>query len=250
MLYQPQTLMSQRDNLNSIIDSDSFILKKHDVSTTVGVLKGDAVGFSQNLWLKRFNYKGFFDFLLKRIFCSRARRLYDINLMLYEKGLPVPKPVACIEPSFKQKHCFYLSAFIEHSLNLHHFYKRGGFDETRDIAEELAKTIARWHMAGAVHGDMKWPNILVQQSGNFTNYYIVDLDQARLFDQPNIRGIIKDLSRFYRSGLELGAEKWVEAKFFPAYMDIIKDNIRAGIDLAMVRSSALKKWYKKRQPRY
>lgn len=237
------------DNLNSIINNNElFSLKKHGLATTVGVLKGGAVGFPQDLWLKRFNYKGFPDFLLKRTFGNKAKRLFDVNKRLYEKGLPVPVPVAFIGPSFSIRHSFFLSSIIENSENLHHAYKKGLFD--KNIARQLAETITRWHMAGAVHGDLKWSNILVQKNADMRNIFFVDLDQAKLYKKPKIKGIIRDLVRFYRSGLELDVKQWIDSFFMPEYMKSIPDNVKFSIDAAHIEKAATMEWHKKGQKRY
>jgi len=102
-------------------------------------------------------------------------------------------------------------------------------------------------MAGAVHGDLKWSNIMVQSNAGPINIFFIDLDQAKLYSTPRIRGIEKDLSRFYCYGLELGAEEWVMSEFFPAYMEMLPDVIKNRVDLVRVKGKALKKWDKKKR---
>lgn len=243
-----EIIMNFLPNINSIIDKgNSFSLLKNDSSTTVGIIRGEDFNLLSNLWVKRFNYKGFSDFLLKLIFGSRARRLWDINQRLYKKSLPVAKPVIYIEPSFKQKDSFYLASFIDNSDNLGNIYKKGLFHKCETLAVKLAKTIAEWHSAGAVHGDLKWSNILMQKCDKEYRFFLVDLDQSKLYPAPSIKGIKKDLTRFYRYGLELGAEEWVDSEFFPKYISIIPDKIRSKIDLDYIKNKAYKDWHKKGQ---
>ena len=242
----PDCTLSLPNDLNSIIEnSKSFSLKKHDLSTTVGIIKGTDFGLLHDLLVKRFNYRGFLDFLLHRIFNSRAKRLWNINLRLYEKGLPVPKPVAYIESSLKQKNSFFISFVIDNADNLGNIYRKGILNIDKNILKQLAETVVTWHLKGAVHGDLKWPNILIQENNNEYKIFFIDLDQSRLYSEPYPKGIIKDLKRFYRFGLELGAEKWVESEFFPEYIAIVPDEIKTKIDLNTVKNDAVKDWHKK-----
>ena len=71
------------EDLDVIIDKGTFFtLKKHDVSTTVGFIKGADFGLPRDLLLKRFNFRVFFDFLMHAIFNGRAKRLWNKNLLL------------------------------------------------------------------------------------------------------------------------------------------------------------------------
>ncbi len=238
-------------DLNSIIDKgESFLLKKHDLSTTVGILKSGDFGLARDLLVKRFNYRGFFDFLLHKIFSSRAKRLWKRNLRLYKKELPVPEPVFYTEGSLRQKNSFFLSSVIEDAENLGIICRKGLFRKDRELLKKLAQTTAEWHLKGAVHGDLKWPNILVQKSDAGYRVFLIDLDQSRLYSSPCIKGITKDLRRFYRFGLEAGAEDWVESGFFPAYRAIIPYEIKAKIDFDGIKQTAIRDWIKKGRKRF
>jgi tRNA A-37 threonylcarbamoyl transferase component Bud32 len=236
--------------LNAVIDKgESFSLKKHDHATTVGIIRGKDLGLDHDLLVKRFNYRGFFDFLLHKLFHNRARRLRDINLRLFQKGLPVPEPLSYSKLSFTQKHSFYLSLVIENAEKLSDVYRKGLFLENKNLVQKLARTIAEWHLKGAVHGDLKWPNILVQECGREYKFFLIDLDQSRIYSAPSPTGIIKDLKRFYRFGLEMGAEQWVDTEFFPAYLTYLPDEIKANIDFAVIKNRAIREWIKKGRKR-
>jgi hypothetical protein len=238
------------ENLDVIIDKGtSFTLKKHDVSTTVGVIKGADFGLPRDLLLKRFNYRGFFDFLIHAIFNGRAKRLWKKNLLLYDKGLPVPEPLTYIESSLKRKNAFFISSFIDNAESLSGLYRKGVVPNNKALVSRLAETIALWHISGAVHGDLKWPNILFQKKTGTYGCFLIDLDQARMFSSPYIKGIKKDLERFYRFGLQLGAEQWVEAEFFPEYVSFITDKIKERINLDSVKNNATKEWIRKGRKR-
>ena len=238
------------ENLDVIIDKGiSFTLKKHDFSTTVGVIKGADFGLPRDLLLKRFNYRGFFDFLTHAIFNGRAKRLWNKNLLLYRKGLPVPEPLKYIESSLKRKNAFFISSVIDNAESLSGLYRKGVVPNNKELVRQLAETIALWHLSGAVHGDLKWPNILVQKKPGTYGCFLIDLDQARMYSSPYIKGIRKDLERFYRFGLQLGAEQWVEAEFFPGYISFITDKIKPRINLDSVKNNATNEWIRKGRKR-
>ena len=235
-----------RADMNAIINrGESFFLKKHDFSTTVGILKGGDFGLSRDLLVKRFNDRGIFDFMLHRLFNRRARRLWKRNLMLYNKGLPVPEPLSYEEASLRQRNAFFFSSVIEDAESLWSLYRKGHFSEDSGLLERLAGTIAGWHLRGAVHGDLKWPNILVQSTGEGHRFFLIDLDQARLYAAPSVSGIINDLKRFYRFGLEVEAEDWVETEFFPAYRALIPEKIKTRIKFNEIKQKATGEWIKK-----
>jgi hypothetical protein len=234
------------EDLESIIDKgEAFTLKKHDRTATVGVLDGRIFGLGQDLLVKRFNYRGIADFALRRFFSGRASRLWDINQRLFAKGLPVPRPIGYLETSLGRKNSFFISALVENSSNLADVHLQGLFREPQRLGAILGKTLAAWHMAGAVHGDLKWSNIMLQRNDELLNIFFVDLDQAKLYSSPKIKGIIKDLVRFCRYGLELGAEEWVRSDFFPAYCDMLPGQIKAEIDLFYIQNKAKKEWERK-----
>ena len=239
------------EDIDLIIDKGTgFILKKHDASTTVGIMMGSYFGFPCDILVKRFNYRGFFDFMIHRLFNGRAKRLWSTNLLLYRKGLPVSEPYTYTEASLKQKNAFFLSSVIDDAESLSGCYRKGIVQSNKGLVRKLAETIAHWHCSGAVHGDLKWPNILIQDNSGTYRCFFIDLDQARIFQKSSIKGIIIDLMRFYRFGCEMGAEKWVESEFFPEYTACIPDKIKKKIDFTIIKNTALKDWIKKGQRRY
>lgn len=235
--------------LNSIIGEPSlFAPKKGDRrKTVVGIVKGAALGYSGTLFLKRFNYRSFPDFLYKRFFGSRARRLWKISHALRERGLPVPEPIAYLEPTLKCRESFFICSGIEDSDNLALFFRQGRVHDPALMGREVASLLARFHNAGAVHGDMKWHNMLVKNAGGAREYFFVDLDQSKVHKKIRLNGIKKDLTRFYRCGLEMNAKEWVENDFFSLYMSLIDPSIRGRLDLSSIRESARRQWRKKKK---
>jgi len=231
-------------------DTTLFSVKKHDVSTTVGIMSGNVFGISNALWVKRFNYRGLGHFIGKWLFGSRAKRLYRISSQLYRKGLPVPEPILFIEPSLREKNAFFISSVIDDSRSLGEMYKKGLLVKNQPLVHRLSETLVQWHLSGAVHGDLKWPNILVREENGGYQVYFVDLDQTVLHNHPSRKGITKDLQRFYRFGLELGAEEWVSSDFLPRYIACLPNTLQKKLDQQEVKTRAYKEWDRKGRKRF
>lgn len=223
---------------------EAFELKKDSLATTVGILRGAAAGLPHDLLVKRFNYKGFFHFIMRLLFGSRARRLYTISCELAEKGLPVPEPIAYHDLTWKQRNAFYLSSVVDNAMSFANLYLRGHF-QSEEIASLLGKAVAELHTAGVVHGDLKWTNILLQDDAGRKTIFFIDLDQTRLYKNPKMSGISRDLSRFYRNGFELGAGGWLDNAFFPQYLAMLTPPARDRLDINTIRERALKDWRRK-----
>jgi tRNA A-37 threonylcarbamoyl transferase component Bud32 len=240
--YTPQ-VKAFFENMDRIVgNSECFKVIKDDRSTTVGVVKGGKVGLPFDLAVKRFNYKGFMHSLARRVAGSRARRLFKINLQFFKMALNVPEPVGFLEAR-GMKHAFYISRYIVGSVNLGTMYKEGLFYE--GLAKLLGETMARWHREGAIHGDLKWSNILVKYNGIGKKIFFIDLDPSRLFRKPSVKCIIKDLGCFYHDGCELGMEGWIDSVFLPVYMSFLPDEIRGKINPTEIKSIAEREFKKK-----
>ena len=176
------------------------------------------------------NYKGALHSLARKIIGSRARRLYNVTVKLFEKGFNVPPPIGFIE---KRDASFYFSSFIENSENLWVAYKE--CQRPKELANGFASTLAGWHMKGAVHGDLKWSNILVRKNVSGREFFFVDLDQTRLYAAPNVKGIKKDIRKFYAYSIRLdrfgglGAQEWTKREFIPAYLSFLPDDVKGNI---------------------
>jgi len=227
--YAPRIMTILEDIEGVVRNRECFSIIKDGSTTTVGFVKGGMFGIPFDIALKRFNYRyrGMLHTIAKRIAGTRARRLYGINLKFFKKGLCVPQPLGFLEAA-DAKNSFYISRYEEVIDNLASLYvcKKGLFNRIDRLASRLAQTIAKWHLSGAVHGDLKWTNILVAKDA----FFFVDTDQANLFRRPNIKGMNKDIARFSRYGVRLGAQTWLKREFLPAYASFLPDDIRGKIE--------------------
>jgi tRNA A-37 threonylcarbamoyl transferase component Bud32 len=241
------TLSLQPEELNfHMKNGEVFLQKKNDRVSTVGILEGRCIGYDKAILIKRFNYRGLIDFFKQLLYRSRAKNLWQRNSALYEKGLPVPKPIDYSEPSWQQKCSFFISSVINDSEKLGFLCRRRVYEKEYEMLfRKLANTLAQWHLKGAVHGDLKWFNILVQKNRQDFSFFFVDLDSAELHTSPSIQGMSKDLRRMYRGGKEFRVEKIIETVFFPTYLNCLPEEIRKQIDVAAISRRASQEWHDK-----
>lgn len=230
-------------DMDRLASEECFSFIKKGSSTTVGVLYGKPFEIPFDMLVKRINSRGGLHSLVKRLSGSRAGRLYDVTCKLFAKGLNMPEPLGFLDAR-DHKSSFYISKYID-APNLAVMYKNGAFKDMPGLAKELSRALSDWHISGAVHGDLKWSNILVTKAGNGLGCFFVDLDQARLFSRPDAKGASKDLVRFYRTALQVGAEKWLDEEFLPAYMEALPATFRSRIDVEAVRRIARREHFLK-----
>lgn len=63
------------------------------------------------------------------------------------------------------------------------------------LMSRIAELIARMHKSGIIHGDLKWPNIMIAPDLSFSIKF-VDLDNTRPVRYPKSRLYALDLARF------------------------------------------------------
>lgn len=247
----PEDFIRLREDVQKyIIDSRYFIIKKNDRNTTAGILKGKEVGLRCDLWIKRFNYTNYLKYIAKLFFGSRAIRLYKKNLDLYKRGLPVPEPIGYIELSLKEKNSYFISSVLKDVKTLSEFYRVDKFARNREIVKSIASALADWHLKGTVHGDLKWQNILVNSDQNGYKVYFVDLDQVRIYSKPDIKGIMKDIVRFYRFSFEIGVDEWVKKEFFDSYIEIVYSKVKGHLNYDDITNRAYREWIEKGSKKY
>jgi len=219
----------------------SFI--KKGASTAVGVLYGKPFGIPFDMLVKRINARGGLHSLANRLLGSRAGRLYDVTRKLFAKGLNVPEPLGFLDAR-DHRSSLYISKYID-APNLAVMHKNGVFKDMPGLAKELSRALSDWHLSGAVHGDLKWSNILVTKAGNGLECFFVDLDQTRFFARPDAKGASKDLVRFCRTAFQIGEEKWFDEEFLPAYLEALPAAFRSRIDVEAVRRIARREHFLK-----
>jgi tRNA A-37 threonylcarbamoyl transferase component Bud32 len=104
------------------------------------------------------------------------------------------------------------------------------------IAAAIARSIRRFHDAGALHGDFHPRNVLLEDSPSGTRVSLVDLGRTRLGRVPSTRERMRELMRFRRflekSNQSACLRARVRARFLDAYCDGDRRLRRALLDSA------------------
>jgi tRNA A-37 threonylcarbamoyl transferase component Bud32 len=148
-------------------------------------------------FLKRFNCKGW-GYRLKNAFRrSRAVRSWLVSWGFLLRSLPVPQPIICLEERRLRLlgRSYILFEYVDRAETLTGVWPRLGDAERRGLLIRLAMLFGRMHLFGAVHGDLKWNNILVRDQ-DCRDLFLTDLDGSRIVGPGKRRAKRADLGRF------------------------------------------------------
>lgn len=146
---------------------------------------------------------------------SRALATWCSNWKMYALGLPVPRPVLCMEErNFRLLgRSYLLTECFSETCNFEEAWADAGTNERFALLKETARIFSRMHRHGAVHGDLKWNNILVGCGSAARNIYLVDLDGSRCYSRFFKPMAKKDLNRFLRDLRKNESDKKFETEF-------------------------------------
>ncbi len=204
--------LGDKELLEKFIDSDAnfenSIILKDSRTTKAGIFKTQ----NNNIFLKRYNNKGF-SFTLRYLFRrARAFRAWDSGFLLKQLNIPTPEPLIAIEykKGFILEKAFLYTETIENLRTPDEFYQ--DCIDDKSIFAEFAKTAAEFlykmHSNNIVHGDYKLHNIYIQKTneGNF-KWGLWDLDSVKkltILNQFKKEKLVqKDLKRLIRSFNEI-----------------------------------------------
>ena len=179
-------------------------------------------GGREKLYVKEFRFKGSIHALKPLIRQHRAQVMWKVSLHLLSHSIPIPEPEGYL---LKQKGpvClggYYYSKAIPECPSLSELAKDVGQLNQRlregGLSLALAQNLATMHSSGAIHGDLKWSNILIHEVKN--EVWFVDFDAAKLHRRsPDGKLVARDLARFVLSGLEAGVDGTLLARFLGHY---------------------------------
>ncbi|MCK4535453.1 MAG: hypothetical protein KAT93_00485 [Desulfuromonadales bacterium] len=159
------------------------------------VLAAEVDASGEKWFLKRFNDKGRWYRFRNAFRRSRALRTWINSWEFWQRGLPVPAPIVCIES--RQWRCLrqsYLAyEFVEDSRRLTEVWPQLTEKQSRGLLIRIALILGRMHRMGCFHGDLKWNNMLVDPAGRI---HIVDLDGSLVKTGSGSRFKYKDIQRF------------------------------------------------------
>lgn len=134
---------------------------------------------------------------------TRAWREWRLTAELYQRGLPVPRPVAA---RVERNGLFYradlITLRIPAARSLAQALAQGALPAERWQA--IGACIRRFHDAGVHHADLNAHNILLTADG----VYLIDFDRGRLraagyWRQGNLARLFRSLRKLYNESLDI-----------------------------------------------
>jgi RIO kinase 1 len=183
-------------------------------------VSGDSV--SQGLYVKEFRYKGVVHSLKHLFGKHRAQVMWQVSWHLLKHSIPVPEPEGYL---LKQKgpRClggYYFSKALSSCSSLYELSEDLALLNERldsgGLSLVAAHSVAALHDSSAIHGDLKWTNILVDTKEN--QLWLIDLDASSISGgYLGSKEVARDLARFVLSGLEAGVDGKIVARFLGHY---------------------------------
>ncbi len=164
---------------------------------------------SNHVALKQYRSKNLARRLLAMLGAGRAERCWRIGHALLKRGVATAHPLAHARPSLRNRHSYLATEWIADSQNLHHFgWQLAKTKVSRQMrlvrlcAEAVGRQVSRLHTAGVSHRDLTGSNILIVESGQGVEAYLIDLEGARMRRGLRRAVRVKNLAR-----LELSIER-------------------------------------------
>lgn len=112
---------------------------------------------------------------------SKASRAFEYAMILKEKGIGTPEPIAYLELKSKGllSGSYFVSKQIPDFRMMREFADGSDITDREDIIEALGVFVARLHQAGILHLDLSVGNILFKKDEKGIQFWLVDLNRMR-----------------------------------------------------------------------
>lgn len=154
----------------------------------------------RHYFLKRYNCRGW-GYRLGNLFRqSRAVRTWRVHLEFLRRGIPIQEPLLCLEErNFRLLgRSYLLTGFVEGASSLMELWPTLSVDVKPSLLQCLGEELGRMHRTGALHGDLKWYNILIRKMESGWQPILVDLDGSSISRGVSERKVRDDIGRFIR----------------------------------------------------
>ncbi|MGV8075288.1 MAG: lipopolysaccharide kinase InaA family protein [Syntrophobacteraceae bacterium] len=217
-------LQSGRTIEDLISQSALPIIESRSTRTAILTVDLESTPIDSNLlFFKEYRMKNLAHSLKPKFCDHRAVNVWNLSWRLLARNIPVPEPYGYL---LKERGPFCLAGysffeFIPASRHLAAMAKMVAKGRTTldfgALIESIATQVASMHEGGVVHGDLKWNNILIHESG--TKFWFVDLDSARLYEKPpSSKAAAVDIARFIFGGMQARVDKSIGDRFIDKYL--------------------------------
>lgn len=215
----PDLARSQLDML--LKDPDGFLLRnldrpvKLDFGAWIVQAELELVGGRTRVAFKRYQPRNRWKALLGLFRPGRAWKAWRSAQALESLGINSGRPLAVcdIRRPWRARRSYLALEWIESSENLHLWGWRLASCEPSErerrasrCAESLGSLLGKMHARGLVHGDLKGSNLLVVESADALETYVIDLDDVRPVAPGSLAAGAADLARL---SVSVHAHPWV-----------------------------------------
>jgi len=193
------------------------------ISSTVDSLSGllqldDVLGYLKLYLFKPYKYK--MSLGLRK---PQPLRNFDIASAFAEKGIAVPRPLACLAVS---QGMLIVTECLSGGGNLAELWRTQSAVPSADVMMRAAgETLAQLHVAGYNCGDCRWEHLF----WNGQRVYLTMLDSTRKSPLAGIQQA-RDLAQFTANAEELGIGSVLFEQFLETYLQGINGNRREVVE--------------------
>ncbi len=204
-----------------LMEDVSYVKTGRHIKAGFADLKDIDGSTTQQVFIKEFRHKPGFRIIYGLLGRHRARNVWKISWALLDQSIPVPQPFGYFTHGVGRRIgvSYYCCEALRETDNLGVIARhREEFEAmvSTGFLENFARDLAIFHQCGAIHGDLKWSNILVDN--NRERYWFTDLDAAHYrAGHCNNKSIACDLARFVVSGIEYGYSAQIRNEFLTFY---------------------------------
>jgi hypothetical protein len=147
-------------------------------------------GRIENLYLKHFFYRSWWDFAKHLFRPSRAKRAFTASVMLAKEGFCVPEVVAVGERRYAGM-CssnFLITREVADARNLYEWFEGNWHEQSPQVLRDkrrfiraLGETVGRLHGACIFHGDLRAGNIFASKAEGSWQFFFLDNERTRKF---------------------------------------------------------------------
>lgn len=141
--------------------------------------------------LKKYKRAGLLNGLIYTLFRkTKARRAYEYALILREKGIDTPRPVAYFEKKRSGifRDGYFISEFVDMPTLDNDFYG-DGFDseEHQRVAADLSLFTLSLHEKGILPLDYNMTNIMYRKEGDHFRFALIDINRMKIGKVPGLK---------------------------------------------------------------
>ena len=195
-------------------DPDCAFKEEHMVKPGSRTHAGFVTLHDKIYFLKRYNCRNWQYRFFNALRRSRALRAWETTWALWQNNVPVPRPLLFIEERQARLlgRSYVLMDSLQSAERLVEAWANSDAQRHKELLGLIASTLGAMHASGGVHGDLKWSNLLVEDSHE-VKLFLVDLDGSRMLKAFRRSAALKDLRRFLKD-LSLRDESGEYEDFF------------------------------------